>query len=260
MCKMTISFEKDFNQEDYLFINGIHVSKTMWEQQDVPIYRYMNTEYLLSLLDSKKLYINNRQKFEDLNEHGWKLGLKGSFPPIPQEKNKQKQKALDEESYAKWASAYSCCISCWTRAIGNNTGCYSENYLMWKNYTSKYGIRITTTYKNLVNCIDNHLNKDIILDNVAYSEGEIRSFHTKDMIFTKRAFYKDEREIRLCLLDNSSYYLLKINPEILIKEIIFSPFMPKEIRAVLQSHLENKYEWLKGKISCSQICTKNNIF
>lgn len=60
----------------------------------------MNTEYLLSLLDSKKLYINNRQKFEDLNEHGWKLGLKGSFPPIPQEKNKQKQKALDEESYA----------------------------------------------------------------------------------------------------------------------------------------------------------------
>lgn len=259
MCKMPISFKKDFNQEDYLVINGIYISKTLWEQANCPIYRYMEAEHLLSLLDSKKLHINNRQKFEDLNELGWKLGIKGSFPPIPQIKNKQKQKEQNEECHSKWKSAYSCCISCWTKGIGDNTSLYSENYLMWKNYTSKYGIRIATTCKDLVNSISSNSNEDILLDNVMYSENERNSFLVKDMIFTKRAFYKDEREVRLCVLDNNSFYLLKINPEILIKEITFSPFMPTEIKKIFQTHLEKNYEWLKGKIHCSQICTKNNL-
>ena len=261
MCKVTISFKEDFNQEEYMLINGIHASKTLWEQeQDTPLYRYMDAEYLLSLLDSKKLHINNRQKFEDLNEHGWKLNFKFSFPPIPQVRNKQEQKKMYKASHSKWVSAYSCCISCWTRPITDNKGYDSENYLMWKNYTSKYGVRIKTTCKDLVNCIYSTFNKDIILDKIEYSESEIRSFLAKDMIFSKRAFYKDEREIRLCVLDNSSYFLLKIDPETLIKGVTFSPFMPRDIRMVLQNHLENNYEWLRGKINSSLICTQNNLF
>lgn len=253
---MTISFEKDFTTKDYILENGVHIPKVLWEQeQNNPIHRYMDTEYLLSLLKSEKLYISNRQKFEDLNEHGWKLGFKFSFPPVTQVKNKKKQKALYEISHSKWVSAYTCCISCWTCPNDNN----SENYLMWKNYTSKYGIRIRTTCKDLINCINNTFNKDIILDKVEYSESEIRSFLTKDMIFAKRAFYKDEREIRLCVLDNSSYFLLEINPKTLIKGVTFSPFMPREIRTVLRNYLENNYEWLKGKINSSQICTQNNL-
>lgn len=80
----------------------------------------------------------------------------------------------------------------------------------------------------------------------------------QEMIFTKRDFYRDEREIRLCVLNSSNYILLDINPQQLIKQITLSPFMPSILRQILKNYLEDTYQWLQGGIFNSKICTNQN--
>lgn len=219
----------------------------------------MSAEYLLDLLKSNKLYLGSRRNSEDLNEKGWKLNhqLIGGLCPVL--RNKKEQRKIEEETLQKWTAIYASCISCWTYDTTLGSVHSSENYLMWKNYTGKDGIRITSSPNHLANSIQYVGNKDIILSNIKYYNKDSHPLLPQDLIFSKRDFYRDERELRLCVLNSADHFLLDINPETMIEAITFSPFMPSELRKILKEHIENNYKWLNGKVKYSQICTRENL-
>lgn len=256
MEKVKFKFADFFSEEDYALIKGIHISKKICLIR--PVFKYMKISYLLDLLKSNRLYVSSRKKFEDVNEHGIKLGLKGSFC-FNIEPQKLKQEEYNKKNKLKREFICSCGISCWTYDTDIEEDYSSENYLMWKNYTGESGVRIKTTCSNLISSLEHPPNLEIILGDVQYSTKDIASYQAKEAIFTKREFYRDEREMRLCMLSDTEYTLLHARPEILIKEITISPFMPFEERQMLKGHLEQTYQWLKGKIKYSKICTTNNI-
>lgn len=255
----TLSFGKCFSTEQYTNLNGIHVSKGIASKSlKRPIFRYMSAEYLLTLLKSNKLYLGNRLTSEDLNEHGWNLEhVMGALCPVL--RNKKEQNEYAKKAITQWNDIHSCCISCWTYDTSIEADYSSENYFMWKNYTGKNGIRITSTCSDLIQSINNKHEQEIILSDVTYLKEMSREFLPQEMIFTKRDFYRDEREMRLCVLNNSNHILLDINSQQLIKQITLSPFMPPILRQILKNYLENTYQWLQGKISNSKICTNQNF-
>lgn len=173
-------------------------------------------------------------------------------------KNKKEQKEYAKKATEQWNDIYSCCISCWTYDTSIEDNYSSENYLMWKNYTEKDGVRITSTCSDLIYSINNKYNQEIILSNVTYLNAISHKLLPQEMIFTKRDFYRDEREIRLCVLNSSNHILLDINQRQLIKQITLSPFMPPNLRGILKNYLENTYLWLQGNILNSKICTNQN--
>lgn len=254
---MALSFETDFQTEEYHLVNGIHIANNI--ELDRCIFRYTSVEYLLKLLNSNKLYLRSRRYSEDLNEKGWKLNqqLIGGLCPVL--RNKKEQRKIAEETLQKWNAIYASCISCWTYDTTFGSVHTSENYLMWKNYTGKDGVRITSSSNRLANSIQNIGNKDIILSNIKYYNKDTHSLYPQDLIFSKRDFYRDERELRLCALNSKDQLLLDINPEMMIETITFSPFMPSETRKTLKEHIENNYKWLSGKVKYSQICTRENL-
>lgn len=254
---MALSFETDFRAKEYHLVNGIHIANDI--ELDKCIFRYTSVEYLLKLLNSSKLYLGSRRNSEDLNEMGWKLDHHLIYPPCPILKNKKEQHKVEKETSEKWTAIYTSCISCWTYDTTPESSYSSENYLMWKNYTGENGIRITSSPSRLANSIQNIENKDIILSNIKYYNKDTHSLLPQDLIFGKRDFYRDERELRLCVLNSTDHLLLDINPETMIEAITFSPFMPLELRKILKEHIENNYKWLNGKVKYSQICTRENL-
>lgn len=179
-------------------------------------------------------------------------------PLCPVIRNKKEQNEYVKKATKQWNNIHSCCISCWTYDTSIEGNYSSENYLMWKNYTEKDGIRITSTCSDLIYSINNKHNQEIILSDVTYLNTMSHKFLPQEMIFTKRDFYRDEREIRLCVLNSSNYILLDINPQQLIKQITLSPFMPSILRQILKNYLEDTYQWLQGGIFNSKICTNQN--
>lgn len=254
---MALSFETDFQTKEYRLVNGIHIANDI--ELDRHIFRYTSIEYLLRLLNTNKLYLGSRHNSEDLNEKGWKSNhqLIGGLCPVL--RNKKEQQNISTEILEKRTAIYTSCISCWTYDTTSGSNYSSENYLMWKNYTGKDGVRITSSPSRLANSIQYIGNKDIILSNIKYFDKDFHSLRPQDLIFSKRDFYRDERELRLCTLNTKDYIMLDINPETMIEKITLSPFIPSEQRKIFKEHIENNYKWLDGKVKHSQICTRENL-
>lgn len=231
-------------------INGnFYVSKDLIDKIDkCHIYKYMDFDYLVQLIEKCELFVPNRQRFTDLREHSESFiksleELKNKFSIVPNYKSRSFFKSQKERYAQVWYQA----VSCWTydaHRYDSNGHEMDENYLMWKCHSSKHFVcRIRSTVQSFFSCLTS-LKHDILVSDVKYEP--VIFFHEANnpsRIFVKPEFYIDEQEIRFVVLQGFSEcsclddIRLTINPHILIDEITLPPFINHEEERILKQRL-----------------------
>lgn len=226
-----------------------------------PIYRYLDFDFLLSFLSKERLDVPMKYTFSDSHEStlpvshffGIRAVGNGAIETTSAKNDilRQKWNEYKEES--------GILTSCWTIR-------QDENYLMWKAYSSKMGVRIKTTINDFVSSIKTD-DYDILCSEIAYS-GHKYGADLEEQIFSKDSFYSNEEEIRFYFYPtnkdkskgNSTISRINIPfcPKDLIQEIILSPFIDCNATDAIKELLEEKYTYLQGKIKKSKIKIKGN--
>lgn len=229
---------KSFNKYN---CNNIYVHKDI--SLDMPIFRYVHTEYLIDLLSSDKLYISNRTAFQDKREQGQKENPQCEGPLSFVYHRKKKTEEEFQKRLAMHNQAYSTCISCWTKRS-------DENVMFWNCYGNDT-CRIETTIKDLIFSLP-PTDYEIVVAPVKYTENEWTEL-IQEKIFNKHMAYKDEQEIRLCVLTDMHHVMLDVDTKMLIKGIIINPFFIKSFQKYIKESIEQKYGFLKGKVTYSHL-------
>ncbi len=190
--------------KNYNLVNGIHVHNDLFEKLDQKIYRYTSFEYLLNMIKSGKLYVSRRTKFDDKREVGKKTDLRNSFHMLPADSTKEEIERELEWSKKCANKFFNSFVSCWT--YGFSEGDSAESYLMWKAYgDNRVGCRVETTVRKLIESIKVDENVMVFLADVKYIARErIADSSIEHNVFEKDVCFSDERELRICIIDNSS--------------------------------------------------------
>ena len=253
--KITIN---DLSINDYRLINGIYVHKDIDDERlNMPIFRYMPFEYLLSLIKENRLYIANRSSFTDLTEQGNILNLKFESTMLVVNRNKKMEKKMSDRIKERRESAYNVCASCWTK----DTYTYgNESFLMWKCYSgSKICCRIETTIGDLINSISTKgITEDIVLSEMNYVDFQQNKYmgNIQHYLFEKPLAYTGEQEVRLYVMSNDEKIYLEINPFTMIRKILISPFIDNDFSKILIKYLKSEFADLKISIKKSGISEK----
>ena len=232
--------------------HGIYISNSITHDAiSTPIYRYLDFRYLVQMIERQELYVSNRQCFRDLRESSDRY-IKTmdeavcKFSIVPSHKNRKFFKEQTECHSQIWNQA----VSCWTYDKHKENDQHKrthENYLMWKSHSDKHFVcRIESSIQQVVDSIQ-HLTHDIIISDVKYLPlSRFRIMNTPSDIFVKPVFYMDEQEVRIVVLQKSmsdckyqSPIKLCVKPQILIKEIILSPFIDGEEERILKERLHS---------------------
>lgn len=228
---------------------------------DACIYRYLSLSHMMELIDNQRLYIPNRTSFTDLRD---KLGIEKMIVdfslPVKERIQQQLNSYTGVPSYRekKWYRTnkeiiheiMSLCISCWTLDRRPN-GKSDESFLMWKAYKTEQTIcRIGTTIQSLIDSIE-AISCDILISDVDYGD-KCKSICDK-MIFQKSMYYDNEQEVRLVALSTASHVDISINPQIMIKEIITSPFLTPLEEIGLIQELKKRYNLFSDIIKPSKV-------
>ena len=248
--KYTISISDftNYRKNGIIYVNNSILDKDM----SMALYRYINCEYLIEMLNSGSLYVSNRQRFSDLREHGRKEDMKKFLPLSPILDDEESNKRSSSESYRRWWASYHTCVSCWTSDeydYGNSSSS-NENYLMWKSYSNGIMCRIETNMDVLLDNISKNntdLGYDILFSKVSYLEKErFADNNPQHYIFEKPIYYRDEQEYRLAVLSTNESVCLKIDPYIIINSITISPFVNPKIANVIIRLLKKAFSKLNG--------------
>ena len=223
-----------------------------WEG-NIPIYQYMDLDYLFSLLESKQYFVNRKCHFEDKGESVLPPKSLFGLNSIGVQLNKDEITKMTQELSEKlnrYRESASWLTSCWTK---DNT----ESLLMWKNYTTKIGVRIKSKIENVIASINTDKYK-IGCGHISYDGYNSKPF--EECLFSKERYYKDEYEVRFYFIpNNESMNSIKgenisVLPDIMIDEITLSPYI-KEIAAVKIAELLRR-EYDLNVINLSKIRLK----
>ena len=235
---LRISFENKFydNMEKlryFLLMDGVDKEQT--------ICQYMDLDYLLRLLDTRTYFVKPKQSFQDFHESC--LPLKSIFKPQLIGRECDKSMLADtEESLVRlrqFRESGTMLTACWTEHRG-------ENALMWRNFTNKMGICIKSSIHNFIASIDTD-DYDICCGRMSYT-----GIHTEteivDCLFTKDKAFADEDEIRFYFTPRCSQsdktdkgVSIPVLPQVLIDEIILSPYINVQACKVLIDFINEKY-------------------
>jgi len=129
--------------------------------------------------------------------------------------------------------------ACWTEHQG-------ENALMWGNFTNKMGICIKSSIYNFIASIDTD-DYDICCGRMSYT-GIHTDTEIVDCLFTKDKAFADEDEIRFYFTPRCSQsdktdkgVSIPVLPQVLIDEIILSPYIDARACKVLADFINEKY-------------------
>ena len=127
--------------------------------------------------------------------------------------------------------------ACWTERKG-------ESALMWKNFTTKMGGCIKSTINNFVASFTND-DYDICCGRMSYTD-ICAGQDLVDSLFTKDKAFEEEREIRFYFtpkkgLPTSKGISIPILPDVMIDEIIISPYIEPKAQNVLKQMISEKY-------------------
>lgn len=216
---------------------------------DIKICQYLSLDNFLNQLISSKYYVRRKNMFEDVNEKTLPI----DFLFVPTEVNvNQKNHSKDLfdrqiQKFTRFKDLSKCFVSCWTKYT-------SSDYFMWKTYASTYGVCIISSINNFIasfdnNCFENYETyaSDVIYRNFNYAD------EPEDLLFVKKPLYRSEEEIRFIFLPNEdstknrSYILLPYKYNVMIDEVLLSPFWASTTAQFLKDGLENKFD-LKVKI------------
>lgn len=190
---------------------------------NVEIWHYFNLPKFLWLIHTSQLYFARTDQFDDAKE-GKVTQTDITF-----------WNRFGDNFYENFISndKIGCFyVNCWFIAD-------KESYLMWKAYSSTTeGIAIKSNVEQLINSLDPSDNRDVYCSCVRYLKDENDSVFVKSdnmanlmaPYFSKRAYFSDERELRLLYSDanarfNSSPKGLNFKVDIakLISEIYIAP-------------------------------------
>lgn len=212
------------------------------------IRQYMDLDYLLRLLETRSYYVKQKQEFPDMYES--RLPLKAMFKLQPVGHGNDKEPHTDNtdslDRMRKITDSGSMLTACWTERRG-------ESALMWKNFTTKMGVCIKSTISNVVASftIDDY---DICCGRMSYSGFNSEQGLT-EILFSKGRAYQEEKEIRFYFttkncLATCSNTCIPVLPEVMIDEIVLSPYIEPMAREVLRQMISEKYNL---KVTSSKI-------
>lgn len=233
----------DFNGDPQLKIN----LKTI--ALNTKICRYTSLTSLLSLL-SGKFYLSPRIAFSDRREQGEytseyiKVNYKNTIDRNRQEFRQKVQEKFRLSTYFN--------VSCWTMED-------KESFPMWKAYKGdEISVRIKTDIHSLLTSIrDTAVN--LYCGPIHYGEEDDR-IKMYDILFKKTEEYSDEKEFRIYAIQedydlniNPAPLFLNIDPEELIHEIYFSPFINRSKVSDLCELLIHKFPFVGSKLNYSEL-------
>ena len=240
-------FLNDFHLSNYIkYSDRVYIHREV--DINTPVYHYMDYIYLIEMLEKKSFYISNRTKFQDQREYGAKENKRYSFSAFL-DANMSKPKAVccvKRHNEKKNLAYNDTAISCWTY---DSHGNYDESYILW-NWFGKEKCRIESNIKNIIDNLTD-CSYDIIICKVEYAK---EKFDTtiQDQIFRKHYKYKDEQEIRVCILNCNHDIVIPIrNMDVFLHKVRLSPFTTEKNNEFLD--ILKKFDWLKGKIEKTKI-------
>lgn len=234
---------------------------------DTKIYRYMDFDCFLQILD-KKFYVSTKKQFADSYDAGKKIPLKDliiNFLTVCGEKQTPPKRYTSSELYEMFEKSQKSLASCWTLS--------KDNILMWQVYThGTCGVCIESTVGNFIASLDSTLIKQyFICCSPMYYDGYSNLTEADEILFKKLNQYRGEDEIRFYFLrrTKSGYTesvdatvnnaVFKINPEVLIGKVLLSPFMRGNSPKLLKQNLEEYYSCLKGRVEISGVNSQNLV-
>lgn len=218
-----------------------------WEG-NIPIYQYMDLDYLFSLLESKQYFVNRKCHFEDKGESVLPPKSLFGLNSIGVQLNKDEITKMTQELSEKlnrYRESASWLTSCWTK---DNT----ESLLMWKNYTTKIGVRIKSKIENVIASINTDKYK-IVCGHISYDGYNSKPF--EECLFSKERYYKDEYEVRFYFIpkdesiNSLSGEFIAVTPETMIDEVILSPYINKNAAKIISQLLREEYSLQTVKLS-----------
>jgi len=234
------------------------------------IFRYTDLDSLLQIL-SGTFYVPAKEGFKqyDSLDAGRKLiylyltafsaACEEPAPPKSKEEIEKEKLLSTNMRMSKGFLA-----SCWTTT--------RDSYLMWRAYTSgTNGVIIKSCVHDVIASLKTMKDYYAYCVKMSY-DGYYYGMPFVNYLFTKNRFYQDEKEIRFYFLPKKieeyntpptdeelakravcTGEFFKIEPAVMISEIILSPFMRGNSFKELKDLLEGKYSFLKGKIKKSSI-------
>jgi len=180
-----------------------HIAFTPPQNEDAVIWRYMELEKLLSLIDREALFFTKASKFEDPYE--------GSIPKF-NEKTRREHYFSDERKNYESDEMYDWHIEGMSRALRFydsqrdsvliNSWHLSEieSASMWSSYaSSNKGIAIRSTYKRLCESFAKNTEDKILIGCVQYLDYDkewMDELNLYNPFLTKRLSFESEKEIR----------------------------------------------------------------
>ena len=204
------------------------------------IRQYMDLDYIFRLLETRSYFVKQKQDFPD--KHESRLPLKAMFSLQYVEPGSYKGKSTDItesiERIRKFTESGRMLTACWTERRG-------ESALMWKNFTTKMGGCIKSTINRFVASFAND-DYDICCGKMLYT-GVYAGQDFTESLFTKDKAFEEEKEIRFYFtpkngLPTNKGISIPILPDVMIKEIILSPYIEPMARDVLKQIISEKYE------------------
>ena len=197
-----------------------------------------------------RLYLSPRLAFSDRREQGEytseyiKVCYKNT---VDKNRQKYRQKVIDNFRLSTYFN-----ISFWTMED-------KESFPMWKAYKGdEISVRIKTDMHSLLTSIKDS-NVRLYCGPMNYGEEEDR-IEMRDILFRKTEEYADEKEYRIYAIKeeydqsaNPTSMLLSIDPEELIHEIYFSPFVHRSKILDLCNLLAHKYPFIESKLNYSDL-------
>ncbi len=213
---------------------------------DTEICQYMNLDYLLALLKTKKYFIHRKKFFSDKQEK--RIPFKLRFmeispygkPLSPEQERRSQERNEYIDRYEKKSSLL--LTSCWTERT-------SENALMWDRMGESHQACIKTNIGNFVSAFEK-LKYHIWCGKMQYAP-IYKSIMSDDIIWCKEPYFSDEREVRFYFstdLQNiqsdstpNDHQFFPVKIDTLIKEIILSPYIERSAAEVLQDIIKKTY-------------------
>jgi len=198
------------------------------------ICQYMRLDYFIKMLENQHYYAKRRRIFNDAHETQRKL--LHTFNSVG---NKTEEK---EREYAN-SNIVNCPTACWTKNS-------QESYLMWKSYATEMGVCIRSNVHDFIASLKIDLNDDsenkIVCGSMDYGN-HFFSLEEEKQLFDKDIEFADENEFRFYFMlasdtdKTTSGFSIPINPEVLIDDILLSPFIDNDAARSISQIIKQKY-------------------
>ena len=211
---------------------GFYLMEDVGISKETIIYHYMDIKHLCYLLDNGVFLVNRKCNFEDKFEKELLIKKKRfAFSIVgnnaPQQNSNRIQDTINKKR-VQFSSQSSMLTSCWSQGP-------SENYLMWKSYTTpNCGVCIKTTIGKFAEslCEDSY---ELWCGKIQYAKRE-QTTPIEEAEWIKNPEYFGEKEIRFYFkkttnppykvtFDNTNAVFIAIDYRKLIDQIIMSPDM-----------------------------------